>query len=93
TPKVMLGTKPCIILEGPEFESDSTMKRIGNLLVDFFKGPTLDMVRLQGLEELISFTAKDNMIYMRVYRVLLLKSATNVPRIELLEMGPSIDFK
>ncbi|KAL6732414.1 hypothetical protein Aduo_003176 [Ancylostoma duodenale] len=93
TPKVMLGTKPCIILEGPEFESDSTMKRIGNLLVDFFKGPTLDTVRLQGLEELISFTAKENMIYMRVYRVLLLKSATNVPRIELLEMGPSIDFK
>ncbi|RCN41088.1 brix domain protein [Ancylostoma caninum] len=93
TPKVMLGTKPCIVLEGPEFESDSTMKRIGNLLVDFFKGPTLDMVRLQGLEELISFTAKENMIYMRVYRVLLLKSATNVPRIELLEMGPSIDFK
>ncbi|EPB68049.1 brix domain protein [Ancylostoma ceylanicum] len=105
TPKVMLGTKPCIVLEGPEFESDSTMKRIGNLLVDFFKGPTLDMVRLQGLEELISFTAKENMIYMRVYsttsiqatvyilRVILLKSATNVPRIELLEMGPSIDFK
>ncbi|KIH56051.1 brix domain protein [Ancylostoma duodenale] len=93
TPKVMLETKPCIILEGPEFESDSTMKRIGNLLVDFFKGPTLDTVRLQGLEELISFTAKENMIYMRVYRVLLLKSATNVPRIELLEMGPSIDFK
>ncbi|KHJ76709.1 hypothetical protein OESDEN_23671 [Oesophagostomum dentatum] len=33
------------------------------------------------------------MIYMRVYRVILLKSATNVPRVELLEMGPSIDFK
>ncbi|KAK6731001.1 hypothetical protein RB195_007458 [Necator americanus] len=93
TPKVMLGTKPCISLEGPDFESESTMKRIGNLLVDFFKGPTIDMVRLQGLEMLISFTAKENIIYMRVYRVLLLKSATNVPRIELLEMGPSIDFK
>ncbi|VDN29115.1 unnamed protein product [Cylicostephanus goldi] len=69
------------------------MKRIGNLLVDFFKGPTVEMVRLQGLELLISFTAKENMIYMRVYRVLLMKSATNVPRVELLEMGPSIDFK
>ncbi|KAJ1363510.1 hypothetical protein KIN20_023395 [Parelaphostrongylus tenuis] len=93
TPKVMLGTKPCICLEGPLFESDPTMKRIGNLLVDFFKGPTVDMIRLQGLEAFVSFTAKDNMIYMRVYRVVMLKSATNVPRIELLEMGPSIDFK
>ncbi|CAJ0595423.1 unnamed protein product [Cylicocyclus nassatus] len=93
TPKTMVGLKPCISLEGPEFESDPSMKRIGNLLVDFFKGPTVEMVRLQGLELLISFTAKENMIYMRVYRVLLMKSATNVPRVELLEMGPSIDFK
>nr|CDJ92853.1 Brix domain containing protein [Haemonchus contortus] len=93
TPKVPLGTKPCLCLEGTEFESDPTMKRIGNLLIDFFKGPTVEMIRLEGLESFISFTAKDNMIYMRVYRVLLMKSATNVPRIELLEMGPSIDFK
>lgn len=92
-PKIVLGTKPCICLEGPLFESDPTMKRIGNLLVDFFKGPTVDMIRLEGLEAFLSFTAKDNMIYMRVYRVLMLKSATNVPRIELLEMGPSIDFR
>ncbi|KAK5986827.1 Ribosome production factor 2 [Trichostrongylus colubriformis] len=93
TPKVPLGTKPCLCLEGTEFESDPTMKRIGNILVDFFKGPTVEMIRLEGLESFISFTAKENMIYMRVYRVLLMKSATNVPRIELLEMGPSIDFK
>lgn len=93
TPKVPLGTKPCLCLEGTEFESDPTMKRVGNLLVDFFKGPTVDMVRLEGIESFISFTAKESMIYMRVYRVVLLKSATNVPRVELLEMGPSIDFK
>ncbi|KJH51716.1 brix domain protein [Dictyocaulus viviparus] len=44
TPKVMLGTKPCICLEGPTFETDPVIKRIGNLLVDFFKGPTAEMV-------------------------------------------------
>ncbi|VDL80201.1 unnamed protein product [Nippostrongylus brasiliensis] len=93
TPKVPIGTKPCLCLEGLEFASDPTMKRIGNILVDFFKGPAVDMIRLEGLESFISFTAKENMIYMRVYRVLLLKSGTNVPRVEVLEMGPSIDFK
>ncbi|VDO57889.1 unnamed protein product [Haemonchus placei] len=34
-----------------------------------------------------------NKIRIYFFRVLLMKSATNVPRIELLEMGPSIDFK
>ena len=28
-----LATKPCILLQGPLFESDETMKRIGNLMV------------------------------------------------------------
>uniref|UniRef100_A0A1I7XHC5 Ribosome production factor 2 homolog n=1 Tax=Heterorhabditis bacteriophora TaxID=37862 RepID=A0A1I7XHC5_HETBA len=91
-PKMTLGSKPCIILEGTEFESEPTLKRIGNLLIDWFRGPVIDTIRLQGLESVVSFTAKENNIYMRVYRVVLKKSAVVVPRVELVEMGPSIDF-
>lgn len=38
-------------------------------------------------------STKDETILMRVYRVVLKKSTTTTPRVELEEIGPSIDFK
>lgn len=40
----MLGSKPCIVLEGTAFETDPTMKRVGSMFVDWFQGPKLDQV-------------------------------------------------
>lgn len=54
---VVVGTKPCILLQGTLFETDETFKRIGNLMVDWFRGAKVCMVRLQGLELVIAFTA------------------------------------
>ncbi|KHN70754.1 Ribosome production factor 2 -like protein [Toxocara canis] len=92
TAKATLGTKPCLILQGTNFESDPTMKRVGNLMVDWFRGPTVEKIRLQGLEVVISLTAVGNKLLFRTYRVYLKKSASTLPRVELLEMGPRIDF-
>ncbi|VDK58306.1 unnamed protein product [Anisakis simplex] len=92
TAKAMFGTKPCLILQGTEFETDEKMKRIGNLLVDWFRGPTVEKIRLQGLEMVISITVVKEKLLLRTYRVCLKKSATLLPRIELIEMGPRIDF-
>ncbi|CAI4226516.1 unnamed protein product [Auanema sp. JU1783] len=92
TQQFAVGSKPCLVFEGSEFESDPDMKRVSNLLVDFFRGAVVDTVRLQGLEHVIVFTAKDKQIFMRVYKTILKKSATSLPRVELAEMGPSIDF-
>uniref|UniRef100_A0A1I7YJK9 Ribosome production factor 2 homolog n=1 Tax=Steinernema glaseri TaxID=37863 RepID=A0A1I7YJK9_9BILA len=89
----VLGTKPCITMQGELFESDPTMTRVGNLMIDWFRGVKVNQVRLQGLELIISLTAQPDKILFRVYRTNLKKSATSTPRVELTEIGPSIDFK
>uniref|UniRef100_A0A914D153 Ribosome production factor 2 homolog n=1 Tax=Acrobeloides nanus TaxID=290746 RepID=A0A914D153_9BILA len=66
-PRPTLGTKPCILLQGTLFESDETMKRIGNLMVDWFQGAKANKIRLQGLELVISLTAIENRILFRTY--------------------------
>jgi len=91
-PKATLGTKPCLVFQGEKFQTDPTFKRAANLLTDSFKGETVDNVRLQGLEMVISFTAVQDRILFRVYRTYLKKSGTRIPRVELAEVGPCMDL-
>lgn len=86
------GTKPMLVFAGEAFNTDTELKRLKSLLIDFFRGPTVVAVRLAGLEHVIHFTALDGKIYMRSYKCLLKKSGCRTPRIELEEMGPSFDF-
>uniref|UniRef100_A0A224XGQ7 Ribosome production factor 2 homolog n=1 Tax=Panstrongylus lignarius TaxID=156445 RepID=A0A224XGQ7_9HEMI len=90
--KITTGLKPCLIFAGPNFEQNPELNRIQNLLIDLFQRENANSVRLQGLEQIIMFTAADNKIFMRNYRILLKKSGFRTPRIELTEIGPSIDF-
>jgi ribosome production factor 2 len=87
-----IGTKPCILLQGLNFESDEVFKKIGNMFVDFFRGPVVSKIRLQGLEMVIALTATDDRIFLRTYRSVLKKSDSSTPRVELVEVGPSADF-
>lgn len=68
-PGITFGVKPCILLQGALFDNDETMKRVSNLMVDWFKGANVPAVRLQGLELVISLTATatDELLF-RVYR-------------------------
>uniref|UniRef100_A0A8C5NHK0 Ribosome production factor 2 homolog n=1 Tax=Gouania willdenowi TaxID=441366 RepID=A0A8C5NHK0_GOUWI len=86
------GTKPMLVFAGEAFDTDVEHKRLKSLLIDFFRGPTVSAVRLAGLEHILHFTAVDGRIYMRSYRSLLKKSGCRTPRIELEEMGPSLDL-
>ncbi|KAM8846805.1 ribosome production factor 2 homolog [Synchiropus picturatus] len=86
------GTKPMLVFAGEAFDLDNEHKRLKNILIDFFRGPTVTAVRLAGLEHILHFTALDGKIYMRSYRTLLKKSGCRTPRIELEEIGPSFDF-
>lgn len=48
----------------------------------------VEMIRLQGLEHVLSFTAtEDGYIYLKSYKILLKKSGQRTPRIELEEIG------
>nr|CAD7449182.1 unnamed protein product [Timema bartmani] len=91
--KVAVGLKPCLLFAGELFDHDHEYKRLQNLLVDMFHREPATSVRLQGLEHVIMVTAVDSNIYFRSYKMLLKKSGTRTPRIELEEIGPSIDFK
>ncbi|XP_056620576.1 ribosome production factor 2 homolog [Triplophysa dalaica] len=86
------GTKPMLVFAGELFDTDNEHKRLRNVLTDFFCGPRVSAVRLAGLEHVLHFTALDDKIYMRSYKVLLKKSGCRTPRIELEEIGPSFDF-
>uniref|UniRef100_A0AC35TTS3 Ribosome production factor 2 homolog n=1 Tax=Rhabditophanes sp. KR3021 TaxID=114890 RepID=A0AC35TTS3_9BILA len=92
-PRPALGVKPVLVLEGGEFESDETMKRVGNVFVDMFRGPVVPQVRLQGLDTIIQITSVGKKIMFRTYCATLLKAASKTPRVELTEIGPRIDFE
>ncbi|XP_046977942.1 ribosome production factor 2 homolog [Vanessa cardui] len=92
--KVLAGIKPCLLFNGPVWELNQDLKRLKSLFTDFFYREKVESVRLQGLEHVLSFSATDDgMIYLRSYRIHLKKSGQRTPRIELEEIGPSVDFK
>lgn len=90
--KVTIGTKPCIMFSGEDFENKLEYQRLKTLLTDFWRGETIENIRLQGLEHIIQVTAHDGKIYFRSYRTLLKKSGLKTPRVEVEEIGPSFDF-
>lgn len=91
-PKIATGTKPLLLFAGEAFEQEHEYQRLKNLLLDFFRGPVVTGIRLAGLEHVLLFTAVQGKIHFRSYKILMKKSGTRIPRIELEEIGPSIDF-
>lgn len=89
-PKITLGSKPCLIFNGPEWDQTEELKQLKSLLVDMFHKEEVESVRLQGMEHAISFTIADGKILFRSYKVHLKKSGCRTPRIELEEIGKSI---
>jgi len=90
--KPTLGNKPCLLFHGEAFDKKPELQKFKSLLIDLFRGPIVPAVRLQGLENVLSFTAVDNKIQMRGYKTALKKSGTKTPRVELEEVGPCLDL-
>lgn len=67
-PKIATGIKPLLIFNGDSFENNHEYGRIRNILIDMFHRETAKNVRLQGLEHVLSFTARDNRILFRSFR-------------------------
>ncbi|XP_035900440.1 ribosome production factor 2 homolog [Anopheles stephensi] len=93
TEKISQFTKPVIIFNGYKWKLTEELRRIKSLLLDMFHIDHIDSIRLQGIEHVLSFTLTDDLtIMVRSYRIQLKKSGQRTPRIELLEMGPSLDL-
>lgn len=91
--KIGTCVKPCLVFNGPKWTQTEDMRRLKSLFIDAFHRETVNAIRLQGIEHVLSFTlTEDNQILMRSYKIALKKSGLKTPRIEVNEIGPSIDF-
>lgn len=94
---IMLGHRPLIIFNGNSWEDSPDLLTMRSILLDMFTGdPSADKLDLKGLSYLICFTLQEQdgktKVLMRVYNILLKKSGGRKPRVELEEVGPSMDF-
>jgi len=89
--KSAIGSKPCFIFMGDEFDKDE-FAIIRNLILDFFRGTEVKAINLAGLDHVMICACVDNKIYLRHYSIGFKKSGTKTPYVELEEMGPSFDF-
>lgn len=86
-----VGSKPCFVFAGAEFESRPELARLKELLLDFFRGQVVESINLAGLDRVFVCVAAEGKVHIRHCAIRLKKSGTRVPRIELVEAGPSLD--
>ncbi len=99
--------KPSFAFAGEEFDTDESYKQFKSILVDSLRGRVVDTINLKGVDRVILCTpcpsvsgssgAGDNAaakkkVLIRHYAIKLKKSGTRVPRVELVEIGPSLDL-
>lgn len=100
--KCKIGVKPLLSFSGTQFDSPSpnayTLAK--NIFTDFFRGGETKEVDVEGLQLLISFFAGEDAeggekakIQMRCWRIVTKRSGQKVPRVEVEEMGPRMDFR
>ena len=92
TCKISVGFKPVLMFAGEDFETQHELIRLKNLFLDFFSGHKTDGIRLSGVESVLSFTCSNGRIFVRHYKICLMKTGTRLPRVELQEIGPSFDL-
>ncbi|WVR08907.1 hypothetical protein IAU60_005966 [Kwoniella sp. DSM 27419] len=98
--KSSLGARPMMVFHSDLFDTHPTYQQLKSHLLDFYNGhPVAELPLLTTIEHVISITAgpiSDETplprVHFRVYTTKLLSSGSRVPRLQLTEMGPSIDF-
>ncbi|KDP37289.1 hypothetical protein JCGZ_06743 [Jatropha curcas] len=88
-----VGSKPFIAFIGEGFESVDELKHLKEVLLDLFRGEVVENLNLAGLDRAYICTAvSSNRVVLTHCAIRLKKSGTIVPRIELVEVGPSMDL-
>lgn len=91
TPK--LGSKPFFAFIGEEFETVDELKHLKEVLLDVFRGEVVENLNLTGIDRVYVCTAISSKSVMLMHCALRLKkSGTTIPRMELVEVGPSMDL-
>lgn len=88
-----MGTKPLMTFIGEGFESVDELKHLKEVLVDLFRGEVIENLNLAGVDRAYVCTAiSSNRVFFTHCALRLKKSGTVVPRMEMVEVGPSMDF-
>lgn len=103
--KCAVGLKPMLLFSGTPFESPipNAYTQAKSFFTDFFKGEPADKVDVEGLQYIVSVSVRDEVdgesdlekpkIHLRVYLIRTKKSGQKLPRVEVEEMGPRMDFR
>ncbi|KAI1764255.1 Brix-domain-containing protein [Hypoxylon sp. FL1150] len=102
--KFAVGLRPMLLFSGTAFDSpvanEYTMAK--SMLIDLFKGDTSgDKIDVEGLQYIVSVTAEEPVgddsvkpaIHLRIYLISTKRSGQRLPRVEVEEMGPRMDFR
>ncbi|KAI0152137.1 Brix-domain-containing protein [Hypoxylon sp. NC0597] len=101
--KFAIGLRPMMLFSGTAFESpvanEYTMAK--SMLIDLFKGDTSsDKIDVEGLQYIVSVSADEPVgdavkpaIHLRIYLISTKRSGQRLPRVEVEEMGPRMDFR
>ncbi|KAJ4130700.1 rRNA-binding ribosome biosynthesis protein rpf2 [Fusarium equiseti] len=103
TKKFAIGLRPMILFAGTAFESpvSNEFTLAKSMLTDFFRGEPSDKIDVEGLQYIISISAEDSTgdgdvkpaIHLRVYTISTKRSGQRLPRVEVEEIGPRMDFR
>lgn len=101
--KAAVGLKPMLSFSGSLFDSptQNAYTQAKSYFSDFFRGGDAQNVDVEGLQYMIHFSVAGEevegqakpVIKMRVYLIKTKKSGQKLPRVEVEEMGPRIDFR
>ncbi|KAJ3065842.1 rRNA-binding ribosome biosynthesis protein rpf2 [Podochytrium sp. JEL0797] len=96
-PKPAMGNRPTIVFNGDLWETDADFVKIKNSLQDLLGNgngsSAADKVNLKGLDHVISVSVDvEKRVHFRTYMVVLKKSGTKLPKVELEECGPAMEF-
>ncbi|EOD51142.1 putative brix domain-containing protein [Neofusicoccum parvum UCRNP2] len=100
--KAAVGLRPMLSFSGTPFESPvpNAYTQAKSYFSDFFRGQEAQSVDVEGLQYMINFSAEEEVdgqpkpaIHMRVYLIKTKKSGQKLPRVEIEEMGPRMDFR
>ena len=102
TKKFAVGLKPLVLFAGTPFESPTpnayTLAK--SLFLDFFRGQDMPTIDVEGLQYVVSIMAGEERegergprMHLRVYMIRTKKSGQKLPRVEVEETGPRMDFR
>jgi len=87
-----LGGKPMFVFQGEEFESNEDLATFKSIILDFYRGEVMEKINLASLDRVIVCSVVGGKIYFRHYAVAFKRSGSKTPRVELEEVGPSMDL-